>query len=265
MNGGGHINTLVNNYLDQSPSNRWFNAAGNYHKRFFQSELKISSENPSYIELPHFYQYTKFIVHESGQAKFVASWDNDEQGIENLHQLDLRLELYDSNTTLLAASQKQFNTPNEFHFAKLSALLEPGEYWIALKTGSSDLPENLRFHITANHHSGEFQNFTPYESSVVMPADNPRVITIGAQDYEYSSFGKSKPDYVNISKTVLRDGYEIKSSSTANAIGAAGWILYENSAQSQNQGAALNKEQIMNKISKDQNNSRFSLFKVPSL
>ncbi len=250
LKGEGYFNTLVNQYLDHHSSNRWFNAAGNYHKRFYTNILQASSSDVNYITLPHEGKFTKLVVSEAGPLKIVSSWENQQQSLENSLGLGLQLEIYTDNKVLFDTSKAGPATSNSFqnpyHFTTLQTYVEPGTYWIALKRKNNSTIPQLTFHIAVNHHAAEFQNYVRYNSSVVVIADNPKVITIGANDYENSSFGGGKPDFLSISQTKLEGINDIYSSSTANAIGAASWILYEQYLKSHNVQAT--KDQILNKI-----------------
>ena len=108
--------------------------------------------------------------------------------------------------------------------------LQPGVYLLKVVARSRNFDENSRLRIAADGINISFLDQAPF-ASVMIPADNPSVLTVGASDDDNSSAGPTmggflKPELVAPSQIEIEGGISFQGSSTAAAVAAATLAIY---------------------------------------
>jgi hypothetical protein len=145
---------------------------------------------------------------------------------------------------------KQSADPNETRsgYSKypreiVEAELKPGAYFLRVKNQSKNFGPRDRLRIVAEGDNLTLPSHSNGES-LLNPADNPTVITVGANDSDRSSLSMSrgKPDIFAPSSIVLNNGDEYRGTSNSAAIVAAGVGILKS------REPALDKEQILARV-----------------
>lgn len=237
--GTGFINQQVNRVT--AAGIQWINAAGNFGRTFYEDYVRLLPGGV--VKLPHQSQFLRFDVSQDATpTKIVIAW-NDFANTPNYRTaLDLDAELWDAQGTVLARAnliqdgqlhQAGAQSRHGKHAREiLRGHLNAGSYRIRITTKNASLPSSLRVriaidgaHITMHDRS--------VSGSVLIPADNPSVLTVGASDVDYSAvtFGNdrcdSKPE-IAVDSLVTFDNGEVHSgTSAAAAIVAGGLAAYQ--------------------------------------
>lgn len=231
FDGGGFINAQVNRATRAGVI--WINAAGNFALTTYNGPL--TTANDGWVQLPD--QNRALALHcrapqgKKCPAKVVLSWNDFKDDVEEGTTKDLDLALTDDLLNIVQSSAlKQSSDRNEGRpgFSKypreiISVDLEPGLYFLRVKNRSNNFTNRDQLRITAD---GEYLVMPSHSrnETVLNPADNPTVITVGASDSDRSStsFYQDKPDLLAPSSILLKEGGEYRGSSNAAAIVAAG-------------------------------------------
>jgi hypothetical protein len=235
--GSGFINQVVNRAIDKGIV--WVNAAGNYGLTNFSTYVRTDIDGRQII-LPHMRRFLRFVVPQQlTPVKFVISWNDFSDSMNYRTAIDLDMQIYNgrgveiAKTELIQDGKEHFDDPLYTDHAReiLRADLEPGIYYIAVTTKNATLSPNLKLRITADGYGVRFIDQSRNDS-VLVPADNPRVLTVGAYDAAFSSEKQwlhgsvGKPDLWTVSRSVFSDGMDVRGTSTAAAIVAGALTLY---------------------------------------
>lgn len=229
--GGGFINAEVNRATRAGVI--WVNAAGNFALTTYNSGINTIQDN--WVRLPDQNNALALRCQAAAgkkcSAKIVLSWNDFKDDVEEGTTKDLDLALTDDMLNVIQNSAlKQSDNRNEARpgFSKypreiISAELSPGLHFLRVKNRSNNFSGKDQLRITADGDGLLMPSHTRGES-LLNPADNPTVITVGASDSERSSVSlrKDKPDLLAPSSIRLNDGTEYRGSSNSAAIVAAG-------------------------------------------
>lgn len=238
FDGRGFINGLVNKVTSRGIL--WVNAAGNYGQTSWQSLVKFSGQGD--VTLPHEQSYLRFTVNSpQTMTKITLAWNDftDDKTYRTNQDLDLYLE--DSTHKQITSGQltqdgqDHGSTAGFSAYAReqITAMLDPGVYYLRI---SSPRPAAFntqsRIRIGADGRDVVFIDQTP-DASVMIPADNASVLTVGASDVDFTSSGTitgsttHKPELLAPSLLMFDNGVTFAGSSSAAAVAVAGIALYE--------------------------------------
>ncbi len=236
--GKGFINTLVNKATTAGIV--WINAAGNFGTRTRWAKIDGKTEGTEEYVV---FQNKKGKAEDgatitcrppSGKTQcnlsLVLAWNDFKEDIETGTDKDLDLVLLDSKKTQVGigdhnqvlvqdlANKNSSMIPREL----IEQKIEKGTYTARVKLKSKNFSASQdRLRLTADGEGIELAEFTRGES-VLPPADNSTVITIGASDSADSSSNTKlgKPELSLKSVIRLKDGSNPYSTSTAAAMAA---------------------------------------------
>lgn len=225
--GKGFINSLVDKVLDQGIT--WVNAAGNFGLTSYTSNIKTLEQD--WIQLPDQNQSLKVICQPQAQdtckLRVVLSWNDfkDDPNVGTTKDLDFALT-DDFLNVIQTSGLKQTSDPNEkrpgytlYPRETIVAELKSGTYYLRVKNRSQNFDLNDELYITIDGNDLFVPSHSP-GSTVLNPADNPRVLTVGALDSEKSSFSYQllKPDLLAMSSIKTEEEGEFRGSSNAAAL-----------------------------------------------
>jgi len=229
--GRGFINTLINKALATGVV--WVNASGNFGSGTYQSAIELNDDN--WVKLPAANDTVRIRCEKSVNGfcplRVVLSWNDFSDDVDTGTDKDLDLILADDTLKIVASSalQQMKNIPEGAVGASLypreivTKRVNPGQYLVRVKARSQNFDKNRdRLRITISGDNITVLNTTPGET-LLPPADNPGVITVGATDTDKtaSSASMSKPELQTASLITLNNGDQYKGSSNAAAITAA--------------------------------------------
>lgn len=219
FDGGGFINQIVNQAT--SAGILWVNAAGNYGGRVFNSNIQMDNDGLVYFGGRSRLRLKSYIDDNPAQIimSYSGGWDSEDQGTEK----DLDLYLYDPDGNQVAkADLKQVLKKEKLESGETFLAREKITYTFAKKEGYYTLEvraktggftgnDRLRIVVLPQREplrmgdqkktvdTVEFVDATPgYE--LMVPADNPSVITIGdINSYSASGptiDGREKPEFL---------------------------------------------------------------------
>ncbi len=225
--GNGFINALVNKALDHGVT--WINAAGNFGLTSFTSRIQTLDQD--WVQLPDQNQSLKVICqsrnNETCKVRVVLSWNDFKDDPYLGTDKDLDLALTDDFLNVIQTSGlKQTSDPNEkrpgyslYPRETIVAEINAGTYFLRVKNRSHNFDSNDELYLSLDgenllvpsHSSGSF---------VLNPADNPRVITVGALDSDRSSYNYTlaKPNLLAMSSIKTEEDGEFRGSSNAAAL-----------------------------------------------
>lgn len=228
--GAGFINNEVNRATRNGVI--WVNAAGNFALTTYNSGIQTLRDD--WVQLPD--QNNALSIRCENQngkcpVKIVLSWNDFKNDVALGTNKDLDLALTDDLLNIVKTSAlKQSTDPNENRpgYSKypreiISAELTSGVYFIRVKNRSKNFSDRDRLRLTVDGESIVMPSHSRDET-ILNPADNNTVITVGASDSERSSSSTSldKPDLFAPSSIKLSNGTEYRGSSNSAAIVAAG-------------------------------------------
>jgi hypothetical protein len=113
----------------------------------------------------------------------------------------------------------------------IMASLPPGEYRMRVVAKSNNFSPSSRFWITVDGGGTVQLEQSNGDQVVFMPADNPKVLTVGATDYDLGNSKiegdmKVKPNFLTPSIMTYTDGVQIAGTSTAAAVAAASLAVF---------------------------------------
>lgn len=249
--GAGFINAQVTRAAKAGVL--WINAAGNFGKTTFNS--KIVTGQDDWVTLPDRNKSLAVrcepVRGDKCAIKIVLSWNDFKNDIEKGTNKDLDFALTDDLLNVIQSSAlTQSADPREERpgFSKypreiVAAEVKKGLYYIRVKNRSKNFTESDSLRITVDGDGVSMPSFDSRES-LLNPADNPLVITVGASDSDRSSssVAMKKPDLLAPSSIVLQNGDEFRGSSNSAAIVAAGIALMKS------QDRDLRREEILNSV-----------------
>jgi hypothetical protein len=211
----------------------WVNAAGNFGLTTYNSKIETADE--SWVRLPD--QNNALSIRcdaKKGKKcplKIVLSWNDFKNDVKLGTNKDLDMALTDDLLNVLQSSSLKQTTeeaddkpgyskyPREIIQAEVSA----GTYYIRVKNRSKNFKDRDRLRITVDGDNLAMPSHSKDET-LLNPADNTTVITVGASDSDRSSTSHrlGKPDITAPSAIELSKGGEYRGSSNSAAIVAAG-------------------------------------------
>lgn len=266
FDGRGFFNTEVNRAIDGGIT--WINAAGNFAKTTYNLN-KISANSDGWVLLPGPNQSLpiRCLKPKSGaetcSLRLVLSWNSfsDDPSVGTDKDLDLVLSddaLNIIQTSSLTQTIEDSGTPGVSKYPReiIEVAVKPGRYFVRIKNRSSNFSSKDILRITAD---GEFIQFEKFDGneSLLNPADNPRVITVGASDSDRSSrsLKLGKPNISVPSRIEVTEKEIYLGSSNSAAIVAAyfGLIKMINSSLSSEKILKLLITKSRNDVSSNQN------------
>lgn len=255
FNGKGFINELVNRATNAGVL--WVNASGNYGQAAWQGPIAFNATH-STVKLPHETQYVRLVVNENATpVKITAAW-NDFTDLKSYKTtLDLDLILEDSRHQEIAASrliqdgQDHGGAQGYSSYAReqIITTLDPGIYFLKVMSRTPEkFSASSRLRLAADGKDVAFIDQTP-EGSIMIPADNASVLTIGASDVTFSSEGlvtgstRHKPEALAPSMIRFDNDLTFAGSSSAAAVAVAMIALYETRCGTQDHSGWIRKIQ----------------------
>jgi subtilisin family serine protease len=231
FDGRGFINKIVDKALDAGIL--WINSSGNTGNSTYNSGIETGADD--WVKLPGRNSSVELRCEKNPQGKCplraVLSWndftDNSEDGTDK----DLDFVIADDTLSIVASSGlKQEKKPapgapgvSQYPREIITAELKPGLYFLRVKNRSKNFSARDRFRISVQ---GDFLSMknADSEESVLPPADNARVISVGASDTDRSSLSRSllKPELSAKSLVTLSKQENFKGTSNSAAMVAAG-------------------------------------------
>lgn len=255
--GNGDSSGFINAAVDRATAAGvlWVNAAGNFGQSTFAGPISIDSDGQA-VKLPHQERYVRFAVPQHNTpVRVVLSWNDFDTSETYRTAQDLDLFLLDENGKELASSRMaqtgSASTKSE-DGRELSAhareivqtQLSTGTYMLRVDARSANFDAASRLRLTVDGLNVRVIERTE-EETVLIPADNATVFTVGASDVSYSSrsFGTNvrppKPDAVLKSTIKFDDGMEVQGTSAATAIAVGALAVFQSQHGSFNQTEAL--------------------------
>ena len=227
FDGGGFINKEVNRAINSGVL--WVNAAGNLGQATWNGPV-IPSDFGT-IDLPYkMYQdspnsFLRFTVpQEFTDTKIVVSWNDFTDDKSYKTPQDLNVELLDSKNQVLDGGYlvqtglKQSGSQYSIHAREIiHASLNTGTYKIRVLAGSKNFDAKSIMRVTVNGLGVRLieKSLIP---TVLIPAENHEVLTIGAVDVDYSGLTNSKPEARMRSEVRFGAGETYYGTSAATAI-----------------------------------------------
>jgi hypothetical protein len=231
--GKGFINALVNQALDAGVV--WVNAAGNFGLTTYVSA--IETDDQDWVKLPDQNKSLKIQCNKKGkekcQIRIVLSWNDFKDDPTLGSDKDLDIALADDmmniieNSSLKQTSNPEEQRPGFSSYPRETMIKEvgPGAYHLRIKNRSKNFSKDDELMITVDGDGITMPNHTK-DKVVLNPADNPRVITVGALDSDRSSFNSklNKPNILAMSSVKTPEG-EFRGSSNSAALVAGAMAL----------------------------------------
>lgn len=235
--GRGFINKVVNRAVENGVI--WINAAGNFATGTFKAPIVESHDKWVKLPGPNDSVRVRCTPFKPGQKcafRAVLSWNDFKDNVRLGTDKDLDLILTDDTLRIIASSGfRQMKTiPNPpppgaslYPRELIRVELEPGLYYLRAKMRSSNFKRNrdqLRF--TVSGENIQLLDTTTGET-LLPPADNPNVITVGALDSERSSSSAKmrKPELKAASLITLNNGEQYLGTSNSAAFAAAAAVV----------------------------------------
>jgi hypothetical protein len=236
FDGRGFINALVNKAV--SAGILWINAAGNYAESSWQGRLMINPDQTA--SLPWQGRYLRMNVKDNETpVKISLAWSDFAETKDWRTYRDLDLALLDNAGRVINVAGKiqdgrdHGNDPAYSAHARetMTIMLPAGDYLLRVDVKSRNFDGYARIRLAADGPGVTFADKS-MDASVMIPADNPNVLTVGADDNAASSKGRtfggiSKPDVLAPSFIQSDAGISFEGSSTAAAVAAAALAVYE--------------------------------------
>ena len=236
--GAGFINEQVNRATSNGVI--WVNAAGNFGLTTYNSKIETLEE--SWVRLPD--QNNALALRcdaKKGKKcplKIVLSWNDFKNNVNLGTKKDLDLALTDDLLNIVQSSSLKQTTedaddrpgfskyPREIIQTEVAA----GTYYLRVKNRSNNFKDRDQLRITVDGENLTMPSHSKDET-LLNPADNSSVITVGASDSDRSSVSRrlGKPDVTAPSAIELTEGGEYRGSSNSAAIVAAGLGLLKSS------------------------------------
>src|SRR5690606_25780032 len=161
------------------------------------------------------------------------------------------LNIIQSSSLKQSADPKE-NRPGYSKYPReiIAAEIKTGSYLLRVKNRSSNFSKKDRLRITVDGDGITMPSYSPGES-LLNPADNASVITVGASDSDRSSISLSlgKPDLLAPSSIRLTSGEEYRGSSNSAAIVAAGLALLKS------EDTTLTRKELLQRTSRGGNSN----------
>lgn len=232
--GKGFINAEVNRAAKAGIV--WVNAAGNFALTTYNSSIKTLADD--WVQLPDQNNALQIKCEAAkGQQcpiKAVLEWNDFKDDVNLGTNKDLDLALTDDmlniveTSALIQSADPKETRPGYSKYPReiIETNLKPGVYFLRVKNRSHNFGSQDRLRITVDGDQITMPSHSADES-LLNPADNPNVVTVGASDSDRSSTSSRlhKPDIWTDSSILLPNGDEFRGSSNSAAIVAAGMAL----------------------------------------
>jgi hypothetical protein len=249
--GKGFINSLVNQATKAGVV--WINAAGNFADSAYRT--KIARADEDWALLPGANNAVRIrCFAQQGQKcslRAVLSWNDFKDEVSQGTDKDLDFVLFDDIFKVLRSSTLQQKTsfpegePGSSLYPReiIQTEVDPGTYYLRVKIRSRNFGQKDELRINISGDFVKLLDATPGET-LLPPADNASVITVGASDSEKSSedLVMKKPELLSPSMIKLSGGEQFKGSSNSAAIVAAGVALMKAARPE------LNREQLLTRL-----------------
>lgn len=228
--GRGFFNQLVSKVTARGIT--WVNATGNFGKSTYRGSIERSKNDWAKLPAPNETVRVRCNNSKAGvcNLRAVLAWNSFSDDVQDGTDKDLDLVLTDDTFgeigTARLAQKKRLITgvrgeslyPREI----LQAQITPGLYYLRVKIRSQNFSKSDKLRITI---SGDFTALLDRTEgeTLLNPADNSSVITVGAFDSEANGVSRVniKPDLQAISLIKTEDGELYKGSSNATTAVAA--------------------------------------------
>jgi hypothetical protein len=240
LDGGGFINRLVNKATKAGIL--WINASGNYGQASYGGPVAISTDGT--VKLPHEDKYVRFTVPQNGTPiKVVLAWNDFDGSKDYMTPQDLDLYVEDASgkevgkATLIQDGKTDpmlaENAGKHSSHAReiVSTTLGTGSYRLRVVAKSRNFDFSSRLRLTVDGHGVRMVD-AEKTHTVMIPADNAAVLTIGASDVETSGRvidedGKlAKPELGVVSEVKFANGERHRGTSAAAAIAAGAMAVF---------------------------------------
>ena len=235
--GRGFINTMVDRALASGVI--WINAAGNFGKHSFRGPIALSRDR--WVKLPGPNDSVRLRCAPRAQGakcrtRVVLSWNDFKDGVNQGTDKDLDLIVADDTLRVVASSayQQMTSVPEQaptgaslYPRELVQTELDAGTYLIRVKMRSSNFNSGRdRLRLTVSGDGVELLDATPGET-LLPPADNRGVITVGSSDSDRSSHSArmQKPEFKGPSHVVLNSGEQFRGTSNSAALAAAAVVV----------------------------------------
>lgn len=242
--GRGFINALVNRALDAGIL--WVNAAGNFAGSVWRGPVRYTSDGA--LTMPHQGRYARFrVASPDTPVKITLAWNDfaDTNQYRTARDLDLVVETEDGRvldrSNLIQDGREHRageRSPDGREYSAhareiVRQVLPAGVYRVRVDVMSRQWASDSWAQVAVDGEGVDMID-DPAARTVMVPADNPRVLTVGATDSAKSSSGVAastvtKPDVSVPSALRFSDGRSVDgtSAATAQAVGAlAVWRGY---------------------------------------
>jgi hypothetical protein len=235
--GGGFINKLISKATASGVL--WVNAAGNLGQTTYSAAIDLSPSRQ--VMLPDPGNSIRFSVPQTGTpVKIVLAWNDFKDTKDHRTEQDLDLILTDdrdqeiNSSKLVQSGTKNTTAENYSAHAReiIQAQLKSGVYRLKVVAKSSNFNRDSRLRLTVDGNGVRMFNPTS-DQSLPIPADNPSVLAIAANDVEYSgknsasTFPGRKPEISLKSYVAFNDGMGYYGTSAATAITVGALAAYQ--------------------------------------
>jgi hypothetical protein len=234
--GRGFINSLINKAT--SAGVVWVNASGNFGDSTYRTTLQKADDEWAKLPGPNNSVRVRCVKNEKGKCpiRVVLSWNDFKDDVKEGTDKDLDLVLTDDALKIVQSSglaqKKTFpdGEPGSSLYPReiIQAEVDPGVYYIRVKYRSDNFTDRDQIRIVT---SGEFLQYVDHSDgeTLLSPADNQTVITVGATDSEKSGYSRSmsKPELTTPSLVELagKQKEQYKGSSNSSAMAAAAVVV----------------------------------------
>lgn len=234
--GRGFINAEVNKALDAGVI--WINASGNFHGRTYNGPVELDKYDM--LKLPDEKGSLKVVCEplKKGMgcmAKVTLAWNDFSDDWNVGTKKDLNLGVFNEDFETVQISRlKQVDIEGDakgeqskYSRESVAVELKKGTYYIRVKSAKKmEWTEKDKVRILVDGDGISMPSASKTES-LQNPADNRRVITVGADDSDRTSISVSlrKPELMIRSSVTDSTGQEFRGSSNAAALVAGGAVL----------------------------------------
>jgi hypothetical protein len=231
FDGRGFINSLINRALDSGIL--WINNSGNVGNTTFNSPVQTTDDH--WLDLPGRNHSLEVRCEKNPKneclLRAVLSWNDFSDDVNQGSDKDLDFVLADDTLSIIQGSNltQSKNPPagqpgtSKYPREIITAKVKPGMYFLRVKNRSKNFGGKDRLRIVVD---GDFLSMERHDAqeNLLPPADNARVLTVGASDSERTciSTRSQKPELFTNSLVSLTREDNFKGTSNSAAMVAAG-------------------------------------------